>query len=702
MAMISLQRQQHVILQVIISGLIIVNWLFLHWPIFGISLGILYLSLNSKKIADLLFPKIVTSFKNVLGLLTILSYVSLSYTVFYHIYQINELSFLFSLISIPLIVELISWRKNCQHYFLADLDLTKINVANIKNIVLPFLFLVTESLIFVLLFRRSSENVIRSPWELLDAKFWFLFIVLSVILLVYLIKNKHHNRSLFFLSLYFFLISSLALVLYQLGFGYDQYLHQAALEIIKQTGTLEPKSFLYLGQYAWTLWLQNIWQLDLKITNSLLMPLAFSIFWPHSLYYGLRHGFKWSSRQSMISIPLSLFIGFNFAIMTTPQNLAFLLTAIFIFLLPVIKKNPYSLALSLIFGLSVTSIHPLGGSAIVYFSLLYLSQTLAIKQIFKNILFVLLFLLAAISLPSLLILYQKLAGIPWSEIINGHFWPLIQIPNFVFYHDYHFPLDLLHNIGQNRIWIFIFVTVLAWYLIIKKHKYLFFESHLILFILLALNYLLAKIFVSFGQQIDYEQNAYLVRILYLLALTALPIFLTGWYFWWEKYLSDKKLNLAKLWLIIVSLVIISTSLYFSYPVYDRHQNSKSFNVTKDDLDSVHLINQAADNEAYIVLANQMLGAAAIDTFGFKAYYNNNFYYSMPLGTDNIYQNFLNMIEKQASREESLLAMDKAGVDKLYFIVNDYWHSAKSAINQAKLSADHYFVVGKNHIFVYQR
>ena len=61
-----------------------------------------------------------------------------------------------------------------------------------------------------------------------------------------------------------------------------------------------------------------------------------------------------------------------------------------------------------------------------------------------------------------------------------------------------------------------------------------------------------------------------------------------------------------------------------------------------------------------------------------------------------------MIERNASRQEAISAMNKTDVNKLYFVVNNYWHSAKQAINQAKESADGYFIVGdgKNYVFIY--
>lgn len=156
--------------------------------------------------------------------------------------------------------------------------------------------------------------------------------------------------------------------------------------------------------------------------------------------------------------------------------------------------------------------------------------------------------------------------------------------------------------------------------------------------------------------------------------------------------------------MVITVIVISVSLYFAYPTYDRHSNTKSINVTQSDIKAVNLIDEHASETPYIVLANQMIGVAAISEFGFANYYNDNFYYSMPLGVDNIYQNYLNMIETNASREEAINAMDKAEVDQLYFVVNNYWHSAKQAINQATLTADEKILIdnGVTTIFVYKR
>lgn len=700
--MITLDRRQHLDLQALSLVLIIANWQFLHWPLLGIITSLLFFALNSKKLGDLLFEQISSSFRNVLGLLTILLYLSIIYTLFYQIWQINSVTFLSSLISIPLIIEFWSWRLNKQHYFFTSLDILSIRLANIKNLIIPITFFITEILTLILLVRRASTDIIRSPWELLGYKFWTLLIISSILLVIYIFQNKKLRASLFMTSVHFFVLSSIAWLVYPLGFGYDPFLHQAAMNVIQDTGTIQPRLFLYLGQYAWTFFLSSSWQISIASINKLILPIAFSILWPHSLYYGLRKGFRWSNKISLLVTLLSLFIGFNFAIMTTPQNLAFLLVAIFIFLLPIIKKHKHCLYFGWIIGLGTLTIHPLGGIPILYMTLLMSIRYWKINKKYKKYISAVTIFLSSISIPSALIVYQKLSGQVWSQIFTWYPWPLVDWHWSKLIYSYNFPLDLLHNIWNNQAFIFSFVVLIGWIIIVRKHKYLFFDKHWMFLALLLSNYLLARLFISFSEQIDYEQNSYLIRIIYLVGLSALPIFLTTWYFWWHDFVEKRKNLSHKAWLIVIIVLIITTSTYFSYPTYDRHTNSKSFNITKTDLETVQIIEQLAADQPYIVLANQMVGAAAINTHGFAHYYNDNFYYSMPLGSANIYQNYINMIETQASAEEAIAAMEKAGVEKLYFVVNHYWHSAKQAISQAKETADDYFVVDqdKNYVFVY--
>ncbi len=701
MAMITFSRQQHFAWQAILLAVIITNWQYLHWPILGLIAGIFWLAFNAKKIGDTWFDFVPGSLKNIFGFLSILFTFSLIYSLFYHFWLINIWTFLSSLAIVTITTEFSSWKKTINHYFLPNLDFSTWSLRKLPKIIIPLAILWTDLLMLWYVTKKASTGLIRSPWELLSYKFWILLSIASILLITWILQSQKSQKTLFLVSLHFFVISSIALLLYPLGFGYDQFLHQSALQVIKDTGTLKPHLFLYIGQYAWTLFLSDLWQISLVKINQYLVPVSFALLWPYTLYYGLKYGLKWSTKITLSSILISIIFGFNFAIMTTPQNLAFLLSAVFIFLLPLLQKNRRYLPFATFFSLALLTIHPLGGiSSFILVLFLWWEKT-KFSPLTKKIGNLGIYLSATISLPLFFALYQYLAQKSWTNIFSLHV-PQITWPKLHWAQSYNFALDFAHNLGQNADLIFTIFFILSAYLIFKKHKYLFFTKHYLLLSFLALNYLIALLFISFSEQIDYQQNDYLLRIILLFKLSSIPLLLTTWFFAWRTSLKKPLLHPNKIFLITVSVIIILTSTYFSYPLYDRYKNSQSFNVTADDLETVVLIAESAGDESYIVLANQMLGAAAIDKYGFKHYYQNNFYYSMPVGNENIYQEFLSMIETKADKETATRAMDKAQVGRLYFVVPNYWHSAKSAITQAKENADSYFTVGKNTVFLYKR
>ncbi len=702
--MITFSRPQHIISQIVLLALIIVNHYWFHNQIIGLIFGLIYLWFNSKKLADILFPKVHQGLKNVLGLLVILAYISCIYTLAYHVYQINYGVFLWIFITIPALVEILSFFKfRGEHYFFNNLNLSQWKLTNIRNLLWPTLVLIFDILLAVFLFKKASLGVVRSPWELVSYKFWLLF-ALSNLALTITILNKKSSKNIFLICLHFFLLSSIAIILYPLGYGYDSFIHAAVLDIIQKTGTIQPRLFLYVGQYGLSLFSQELWQIPLATANKILLPLLFSLLWPVSLYYGLRHGFHWSYRSSYLGVLWSLFVGFSFAIMTTPQSLGLLLLAIIIFLLPAIRNKSLPLYFVWIITLMALTIHPLAGLPLAYLGVILSIEKLKLPKITKTIVSALIYLLAAISLPIFLAIYQVFNKIPFWQVLTTNFWPDINWPSLHWQQNYSFPLDMLHNIGQNQIWLYIIIVLIGLFFIVRRHKYIFFQKNVAFSLLLLANYLLTKIFINFNLQIAYQKDDYPNRILYLVALSILPLFLTTIYFMIHRAVKDKPNFFNTGWIAGLTTIVIMISTYFSYPIYDKNLNSKSFNVTATDIKTVQAIDKDANGQPYVVLANQMVGAAAIKEFGFAHYYNDNFYYSMPLGTNNIYQEFLSMIETQADRATAIQAMDKTGVSLVYFVVNNYWHSAKAANQSANQTADSTITIdgGVNQIFVYKK
>ncbi|MFA6253100.1 MAG: hypothetical protein WCV69_02700 [Patescibacteria group bacterium] len=699
--MLTFSRPQHNAWQILLLILILVNIFLFKSAILGIIVGVIFLWYNSKKAADIFFPQVHQGLKNLFGLLLIMAVICATYTIAYHLYKINLAVFLLTLLTIPLVIELLSFFGKKEHYFLENFSLKNWKPNNWKNLLLPCLVLLIDALLVYYLFHKASSGLIRSPWELVSFKFWCL-LGLSNLALVWTILNKKSSKNIYLIVAHFLLLSSITLILYRLGYGYDSFIHGATLKIIENTGTIQPRLYIYVGQYGLSLFFSKLWQVDVLMVNKLLLPVLFSLLWPSSIFYGLRHSFKWSYRMSYLGVLLSSLVGFSYFIMTSPQSLSFLFVVLVVFIAPELRKNEIPFWLSFILALMTMTIHPISGIPLFFMAFILSFDYLLKSRNLKKVINIIIYSFSAITLPIFLGVYQWVNGVSANNIINRPLkWPWPNL-NATWVENYDFPFDWLHNIGQNLSLIYFMVAIIGLYLILANHKITFFRNQLILLGILLSNYILTKSFINFNLQISYQKDDYPNRILFLIALCALPIFLTSFYYLFHHYIKKQPTIINGIWISVIVTIALLVSTYFSYPVYDRYLNTKSANVTSADLQTVQYIEEDAHGEPYVVLANQMVGAAAIHELGFANYYNDNFFYSMPLGNNNIYQEFLTMIESDASRQTANQAMDKAQVKRLYLVVNNYWHSSKSANQQASASADEVIPIanGTNMVYLY--
>jgi hypothetical protein len=207
-------------------------------------------------------------------------------------------------------------------------------------------------------------------------------------------------------------------------------------------------------------------------------------------------------------------------------------------------------------------------------------------------------------------------------------------------------------------------------------------------------------FISFDFLIDYERANYTYRILMMAALFSAPALAIV-----LMKLKERSNHIARPYsaaLVALLALAFVANVYGAYPRHDAHAISRNFNLSQADLDAVTRIEADANGEPYIVLANQMVSAAALKTYGFRTYYRDNttFYYPIPT-SEPLYQFYLDMVEVSPRQETALAAMDFAGVDRLYLVVNDYWSGAEVIREQAKTTADRWFAVGlQKNLFVF--
>ena len=224
--MLTFSRVQHGAWQIILLTVILANVFLFKLPIIGIILGIIFLWYNSKKTADIFFPKVHQGLKNLFGLLLIMSFICATYTISYHVYKINLIVFLVTLVSIPLIIELLSYFGKEEHVFLKNFNFKIWKINDFKNAILPTTVLLCDALLTYYLFHKASDGVIRSPWELVSFKFWWL-VGISNLALVWTILNKKSSKNIFLISIHLLLLSSIAVILYKIGYGYDSFIHGA-------------------------------------------------------------------------------------------------------------------------------------------------------------------------------------------------------------------------------------------------------------------------------------------------------------------------------------------------------------------------------------------------------------------------------------------------------------------------------------------
>ncbi len=640
--------------------------------------------------------------KNILYLLWIfISLLSLIGGIVYFFYSLNNFGVFIS-ISLSILCFYIFYQNYSQvsvYYKFSKINILKISSKWYKFwqneslskriIILIYLFLISSQ--FVILFLSSTEKTIISPWQQINPIFFLLYTISTIIL--FFNKNMH---SLLFLSLHYFLSFSVCVFIYKIGYGYDPFIHEATLKLIDKNGFVTPKPFYYLGQYSLEIIIHKLTFIPISILNKLLVPVLSAIFLPLFLFQFIEKISKNIKNNYLLTILLLIF-PFSFFITTVPQNLAYLfLLSVILFSINV--KNKFDLAIIYLLSFTSLIIHPIAGIPAVLFSLIL---TIYIVFNFKSKIFYLIsFIFTVLSLPISFIIFsgESFQNINNLFLIFTDFFKIFKIAlpntenfilNFVYFYNFNFKLIL-------------FCIILSGIIIFFKkynttNKYKIFNIYLITALAFFTSYLFVKYLVPFNFLINYEQKNYSARILLISIFFFLPFIILAL----NKIIKQILLqnNLIKIPMLAFLAIIITVSLYNSYPRLDNYYNSHGHSIGKYDIEAVSWIEKNAKTN-YIVLANQQVSASALKKFGFNKYYNNMFYYPIPT-SGKLYQFYLDMVYKKPSKENMLKAMKLAGVKKGYFVLNKYWWAFDKIKNEAKMEADSFKSFGEKSVFVFE-
>lgn len=548
--------------------------------------------------------------------------------------------------------------------------------------------------------QAASNAVIFSPWQLFSPSLFWLYGLATILTILYTLRVKN-NSWLLLVTLLFLVSVTLGVSVYELGFGFDPVIHEATTDIIYETGSISPKPLYYLGQYSLIInwhWLFNI---SIAWLNQWLVPLLFATALPIFIFYVFKLSFQTKPKLARLLPLILLSLPYSIYTITTPQSMANLLFLILLLLAIIyINNKEVSLFYLWLIALASLSIHPIAGIPALIFTLLISIRDWRYRHYLqakeRKILFYEIYLIGLFVLPILFLLNSLLNGFHVSikPIFNLN---NIAIPFTQFLH-YTSIFDLVYLINYLIPLILIILLAYVIYYLFQNNKIKFYLEHLLIALLIALNYLFFKFFVHFDWLISYEKQNYTDRLLNLLLLAAVPFILMASYLLIAKVFHHKLIHRA-LFIILIS-ILISSSFYLSYPRRDPYQFNKSLNPSALDYQAVRYIDDYSDRD-YLVLANQAVAAAALNQFGFKKYYQNNlFYYPLPTSAP-LYQLYLDLSYQRRPIANVLLDVQSlANSPDVFYVINDYWTGFEQIIKQHKKAAADWQVIGNHQIYIF--
>lgn len=561
-----------------------------------------------------------------------------------------------------------------------------------KNMVLLGLFFTLIASWWGMVFPISIVESTRSLWLYFPPAILGIFGLASAILLLFAQRNERSPFA--FFLLFTLLISglSLAAVLFPLGFGFDPFIHRATVSHIATFGTISPKPLYYAGQYALELFASEVLRFQLHGFDRFFLPL-FASFNLSLLTFKsfIQHRLSAFSLFTLFLLPLSAFI------ITTPQSLAYLFSINAIFFLFDFTKEPSKTSAlpPIIFTLASLFTHPIAGIPTVFILLFSFLFHLQIGTYQRQLALFVTTIIGCISIPLLFFVNGAVSGLPLSFSFSA-----LSLKEFAFLLPYtknHFQLfDGIYFIGNN-LWILLAGTTIIGFF----HAKTTYTKILMLGILVSLaNYAILSFGVDFSFLPIHEKQNYADRLLFMAAFFCFPLALQGFSVIGRRLEKASAVHHIGAALLIASLSM--SSVYFMYPRHDDYIRSGGFTVSLADKEIVHAIEQRAQNNTYLVLANQAVSAAALETFGFKQYFHGTiFYYPIPTGGE-LYTHFLAMNDMpNLATIQNVRELTDAST--VFFVVNDYWWNAKNIIEQTKSLTDDWFTSedGTIHVFVFE-
>ncbi len=621
-----LQKIENSLLFLLILA-ILINANQIKSPAGGLILGFIYFLVFGFLLGKIIFKDKNNTWQLFMGMFSLFSIYSLAGAIIYYLYQLNFLSFdiLFTLVSITILALNLKSKNQglkLKNFINGFIKAYSASFKSIQTLILTATYLIFFIISLYILFTGQTAEAIRSPWQVIPSYFFIIYFLATINLILLFFHGKKFISNIL-LTFHFFLTTSIALIIYKLGYGFDPFVHRVTETAIWQNGFILPKTLYYLGQYSLVVFLTNLTQLPLAWIDKLLLPILLSIFLPYFIFKSLAETFAWPKKFCRTLTLIFLCLPFALLIATTPQALANIFSIIILFLSFLYLKNRQISFYYLVFStFTALAIHPLAGIPILIY--LIIAWLIKNKNSANKIILIIFSLLSAGALP-LALLFNSIISINKVSISADKF-SLIEWPT-IFSRQFNYFLDIAYLYKYSIYWIFLIVAIITFVYLLKQKKAEIFLASILTFIILIINAILLN-FIKVSLIIDYEQADFSQRVWQLAFYFLLPIVIYGFYLFMTKSVLQKS---TYIFTVILLASFLTGSLYLSYPRFDDYGNSKFVNLSQADLDAVQFIEKNSQDKDYIVITDQMTSVAALKIFGFTRYYNGQYFYPIPTG-----------------------------------------------------------------------
>lgn len=689
------------------------NTFFFHQAFLGALAGITYFATISFFTGHVFFGAFPRLPKILFGLLIVISELILSATTVYYISGITPFLSFFLLFVPPLVLAATLIFSPTAR--LTPLISTTFPKYSLQSLLLSASTIILDSILLIYLYFHRIYDLAPSPWQHLSPLFFILYGISTGLLFWNYTREKSKHSFFLLTSFHLFLGFAVAPLLYPLGYGFDAFIHRATEQWIFTHGFIFPKTPYYIGQYSLVVMFGHITAIPLKYIDIYLLPILSSLVLPCIAIFSFKKSFPKKSEFASLLFWLIPFFPFLFFHLTTPHNIVVFFCSVAVFLILLSLSTDFPVWPLIIISLAAIATHSLVGMPlfVVVFFFIILKNIQNIKRLKFPL--ILLVVSLAILLPLLFTLNGIRIHAPLPVIGN----PVEKLPQFlnIFRRPYWYAqtspwyFEILYFCERLIIPTLIVLSAIGAYILNTKEK----NKHFWIFTTSFLGFFVSAFTLAssivFPDVVAYEQSDYPLRLLRVSVLFLIPGAMYGALVVTEKiqhlrFIQNKTKFFFPALIIFLSLTA-TIILYLSYPQRNQKVRFPGYNVTLSDTQAVEWIHNRENEYNYIVLANQLVSAAALDKYSFAKYFPTSsgelFYYAIPTG-GKLYEYYGKMIYQGQKREYMDEAMDLMGVKTAYFVVNRYWANSDKIIYGAMATADEYYPMndGAIWIFVYNR